>query len=66
MKLPKSKTTLALVWRYDITMDSETPIAVFKTHEAADNYSGACQQEMRDRGFTEFFFGVSGIIYYDE
>lgn len=66
MKLPKTKTTLSLVFRRDNNDGTEVPIAVFKSYEAADNYSGAAQQEMLDRGFTEFSFGVGGIIYYDE
>lgn len=44
----------------------ETLIAVFRTYEGADNYSGVCLQQMLDKGITEFQFGVSAVIYYDE
>lgn len=66
MKLPKNKTTLSVVYRMDHTDKTEIPIAVFRTPEAADNYAGACAQEMLDRGFLEFSFGVGGVTFYDE
>lgn len=43
-----------------------TLIAVFRTYEAADNFAGACLQEMLDQRITEFRFGVEAVIYYDE
>lgn len=66
MKLPKNKTTLTVVYRRDFSSNEEVPIAIFRTPEAADNYAGACHQELIDRGFTNFVFGVGAIIYYDE
>lgn len=66
MKLPKNKTTLALVWRRNNQDDTEVAVAAFRTPEAADNYAGACQQDLLDRGFTEFTFGVGALTYYDE
>ena len=41
-------------------------IAVFRTYEAADNFAGACQQEMLDQFITEYSFNVEAVIYYDE
>lgn len=65
MKYPKNKATLALVYRLGVD-GTEIPIAVFLTPEAADNFSGACLQEMLDKGVTEYSFGVGGVIFYDE
>lgn len=55
-----------MVYRMDNATGVEIPIAVFRTPEAADNYAGACQQAMLDKGFSEFTFGVGAVIYYDE
>jgi hypothetical protein len=65
MKFPKNRDTTYLVYRKD-TEGTEVSIAVFRTLEAADNYADTCEQEMRDRGYEEFKFLVSGITYYDE
>lgn len=66
MKLPKNKTTLTGVFRRNNQDDTEITVAVFRTPEGADNYAGACQQDLLDRGFTEFTFGTGAVTYYDE
>ena len=66
MKFPKNKDNLFLVYRINSLDLTETPIAAFRTLEGADNYAGACQQDLLDRGWTEFSFAVASLVYYDD
>lgn len=63
MKLRNKDTVYGVFRRHG---QLETLIAVFRTYEGADNYSGVCLQEMLDKNITEFQFGVGAVIYYDE
>jgi hypothetical protein len=66
MKLPKSRDIIYLVVRWSEDKETSAPIAVFRTPERADEYAGACDQEMADHGATEFLFTSQAVIYYNE
>jgi hypothetical protein len=66
MRLPKTKTGLYVVSRYEIGADDGVPIGVFVTLEAADNYSGACEQKMIDSGITAYTFRPTYVMFYNE
>jgi len=69
MKLPKTKTGLFLVSRYQLehgTQDGGVPIGIFVTLEAAEDYAGACAQEFTDKGIHVFDFYVSYTMFYNE
>lgn len=63
----KSRDNIFLVQRY-MTDAQETPIAAFRTLEAAELYAGACQQEFVDNGYNpdSVRFIVSIVSFYDE
>lgn len=62
MSKPKNKSILYAVVR----LPDNTPIAAFATYEAADNYSGKCDQEFKDYKIDRYTFTVRSLIYYDE
>lgn len=43
-----------------------TPIGVFVTLEAAEDYAGACQQDFMDSGISAYDFYVSYVSFYNE
>ena len=67
MKFPKNKDTVYAVVRSHVEDGAdEVLIAILRTPEAADNFAGACQQEMLDKHISKFQFGVQAVVYYDE
>lgn len=66
MKLPKTKTTLFTVMRYINGEDVGTPVGIFLTLEGADNYAGACEQELVDKGILAYVFRTSAVMFYNE
>ena len=69
MKLPKTKTGLFLVIRYQLehgTSEGGVPIGIFVTLEAAEDYAGACAQEFADKNIHTFDFYVSYTTFYNE
>lgn len=42
------------------------PIGIFVTEEAADNYAGACEQELKDKGVTVYWFTPTYVMFYNE
>lgn len=69
MKFPKHRANIFVVERriLDKAVVSYTVIGVFPTAEGADNFKGACEQDFRERGFTDddFAFTVTMSTYYD-
>lgn len=66
MKLPKSKTGLFVVCRHVMAAEEGIPVGIFLTHESADNYAGACEQQMLEKGLSTFNFRVHYVIFYNE
>lgn len=66
MKLPKTKTGLFVVSRYENGSDDGCPIGIFVTAEAADNYAGACEQEFKDKGILIYNFRSQYVMFYNE
>lgn len=67
MKFPKNRATVYLVYRYDHASDkTETPVlGVFANLEEADNYAGACEQELKEKlGYVQFFCKVKASTFY--
>jgi hypothetical protein len=69
MKLPKHRANIYLVERRVLndTAITYAVVGVFPTHEGADYFKGACEQDFRDRGFADddFTFSVVLSTYYD-
>jgi hypothetical protein len=66
MKLPKSKTGLYVVERRCMGENGGVPIGIFVTGEAADNYAGACEQELKDKGIVAYWFRPIYVMFYNE
>jgi len=66
MKLPKSKTGLFVVCRHVMAAEEGTPVGIFLTAESADNYAGACEQQMLEKGLSTFNFRVHYVMFYNE
>jgi len=66
MKLPKTKTGLFVVSRYEIGADEGVPVGIFVTLEAADNYAGAYEQKLKDVGVSAYSFRPSYVMFYNE
>lgn len=72
--MPKHRGTLFAVVREEMTEHSfgciewvfSGLIGVYETVQRADEVVGACEQEMKDRGFDNFLFTVKVVTYYDE
>lgn len=66
MKLPKHRTNVYTVER--AVLGNYAVVGVFATLEGASNFAGACEQDFKERGFTEddFVFDVKLSTYYDE
>jgi hypothetical protein len=69
MKLPKHRANVYLVERRVLnnTVVSYACVGIFPTHEGADYFKAACEQEFRERGFDDddFTFAVVLSTYYD-
>jgi len=46
--------------------DEGTPVGIFVTAESADNYAGACQQMMLEKGLSALNFRVHYVMFYNE
>ena len=66
MKLPKTKTGLFVVSRYEIGANDGVPIGIFATEEAALDYAGACEQEFKDSGILAYTFRPTYVMFYNE
>ena len=66
MKLPKTKTGLFVVQRHEMEANEGVPVGIFVTLQAADDYAGACEQEMHDKGITIFQFRSHYVMFYNE
>jgi hypothetical protein len=66
MKLPKTKTGLFVVSRYEIGSEEGTPVGIFVTLESADNYAGAYEQSLVESGITAYTFRPSYVMFYNE
>lgn len=66
MKLPKTKTGLFVVSRYEIGANDGVPVGIFVTLESADNYAGACEQKLIDVGVTAYTFRSNYVMFYNE
>ena len=66
MKLPKTKTGLFVVCRHEMGAEEGVPCGIFVTDESADDYAGACEQELHDKGITIFHFRVHYVMFYNE
>jgi hypothetical protein len=69
MKFPKHRANVYVVERrvLNVTVVSYAVVGVFPTAEGADHFKGACEQDFRDRGFSDddFTFTVVLSTYYD-
>lgn len=69
MKLPKHRANVYIVERRVLnnTTVNYAVVGVFPTPEGADYFKGACEQEFRERGFTDDDFTFSVVLgtYYD-
>lgn len=65
-KLPKTKTGLYLVERTCLGDNGGIPIGIFVTEDAANDYAGACEQNMKDHGVTAFMFRTVYVMFYNE
>lgn len=69
MKLPKHRANVYVVERRILNnvAINYAVVGVFPTDEGADHFKGACEQEFRERGFTDddFTFSVALSTYYD-
>lgn len=69
MKLLKHRANVYLVERrvLDKAVASYAVVGVFPTPEGADYFKGACEQEFRERGFTDDDFAFTVVLgtYYD-
>lgn len=70
MKFPKHRANVYVVERRILNPTATVSFAVvgvFPTPEGADHFKGACEQEFRDRGFSDddFTFSVILSTYYD-
>jgi hypothetical protein len=69
MKLPKHRANVYVVERRVLndTVVSFATVGVFPTAEGADHFKGACEQDFRDRGFSDDDFTFSVVLgtYYD-
>lgn len=66
MKLPKTKTGLFVVSRYEIGAHEGVPIGIFATEEAAYDYAGACEQDFKDKGILVYTFRPYYVMFYNE
>ena len=66
MKFPKTKTGLWVVERVCMAEDGGIPVGIFVTEEAADNYAGSCEQELKDNGITAYWFKPTYVMFYNE
>lgn len=66
MKLPKTKTGLYVVGRYELGANEGIPVGIFATEEGANNYTGACEQEFLDKGITAYSFRYTYVMFYNE
>ncbi len=66
MKLPKTKTGLWVVGRYETGSNDGVPVGIFLTEEGADDYAGSCEQEFKDKGILLFVFRTTYVMYYDQ
>ena len=65
MKLPKNRQTLFVIMRVEkANPDNQTPIGIMAELEDADNYAGACEQDMIDHGITAYTFKVAAVSFY--
>jgi hypothetical protein len=46
--------------------DGGIPVGIFVTEEAADNYAGSCEQELKDKGITAYWFKPTYVMFYNE
>ena len=69
MKLPKHRANIYVVERRILNSAAinYAVVGVFPTAEGADHFKGACEQEFRERGFSDddFTFSVVLSTYYD-
>jgi hypothetical protein len=69
MKLPKHRANVYVVERriLNAAAINYAVVGVFPTDEGADHFKGACEQEFRERGFSDddFTFSVVLSTYYD-
>ena len=66
MKLPKTKTGLFIVIRHLNGEGDGIPVGIFATEEGADNYAGACEQELIDKGILAYNFRTVFTMFYNE
>ena len=66
MKFPKHRANCFLVTRY-MTGHRSVVVGVFPTDTGADEFAGACSQELIEKGFPPdmFHFEVQMSTYYD-